>query len=123
MIRQLAWSGLATFLAAYIFYSATAGEKVRVTVEGAIMQFEPASVRLRIRVEPDAENRALTVAVLSEGYERSSLEQLDGADAPISRWITYKGIPAGDYEAVAVVYRPNADNWRAAAVFKVLGRH
>src|SRR4051794_18547567 len=33
-----------------------------------------------VRVEPDADNRALTVLVDSADYLRSSSEQLDGAD-------------------------------------------
>ena len=88
-------------------------QNLSVTVEGARIQFEPGYVRLRIRVTPDTQNRALTIGLVSPAFERSSLEQLEGERAPVTRWVEYKDIPAGDYAVVAEVYRPPDEPWHA----------
>lgn len=121
MIRRLAWSGLLVFGMAYLYYSADSG--VRVTVESGYFQYEPATIRLKVRVEPDVLNRALSIAIYSDDYERGSLEELNGADAPITRWIEYRAVPAGEYAAVAVLHRPADRPVRTSAPFMVLGQH
>lgn len=110
--------------AVWLALSALANEpRLQINVEGGRYVFEPASIRLRIRVEPDAENRALTVALLSEGYETSSLEELHGVRAARTRWVEYKAVPAGSYDVEAVVHRPSARAWRASGRLVVLARH
>ena len=104
------------------FLHSNTGERLRIVVESGTYQFAPATVRLRIRVEPDAANRALAVGLISDGYETSSLEQLSGAQAPITRWVEYHDIPAGVYAVVATVHRPDADPWRAATAVTVVGQ-
>ena len=79
--------------------------RVTVAVEGSRYQYEPATVRLRVRVVQHPDNRALTVALVSDGFERSSLEQLEGAASPLVRWIDYRDVPAGEYAVVAEVVR------------------
>lgn len=96
--------------------------KLRIVVEGGRVQMEPAWIRLRIRVEPDALNRALTVALIGDGFETSSLEQLEGDRARITRWIEYKDVPAGVYAVVAEVYRPPEQAWHAEAEVTVISR-
>ena len=98
---------------AYAVHMVVNEAKVRVTLEGQQHPFAPAALRFRVRVEPDTANRALTVALVSAEYERSSLEQLEGADAQITRWIDFVNVPAGAYVAEAVVHRPTATIWRA----------
>src|SRR3990167_4997924 len=68
---------------------------------GARVQFEPGVVRVRVRVVPHAVNRGVTVAAISEGFTRSSYEQLDGLQAPITRWIEWRDVPAGEYDVIA----------------------
>lgn len=91
------------------FYLALAGlanePRVQIHVESGF-QFEPAYVKLKVRVIPHKENRGLTVALVSEGYERSSLEELSGDQAPITRWIEYRDIPSGEYAVIAILQRP-----------------
>lgn len=96
--------------------------RVAIAVEGARYQYEPATVRLRVRVERHPENRALTVALISDGFERSSLEQLDGASAPLTRWIEYRDVPQGVYYAFAVVQRTDKGLLRAVEQVTVMGR-
>ena len=91
-----------------------------VTVEGSRIQFEPGYVRLKIRVQPDPANRALTVGIVSAEFETSSLEQLDGDRAPLTRWKEFRDIPAGEYVAIAEVYRPGADLWHAEDHIRIL---
>jgi len=97
-------------------------EPVTVTVESGYFVFEPAWIRLRVRVEPEAENRGLTVALHGDDYDTSSYEQLDGDHAPRTRWVTFKDVPAGVYTVTAIVERAEGRPWRATAGVTVMGR-
>ena len=97
-------------------------EPVTIVVESGYYLFEPAWIRVRVRVEPDPENRALSVAILSDSSETSSLEQLPGDKARATRWVTYKDVPAGDYEAIAYVDRGAHAPWMTRSHFMVLSR-
>lgn len=94
---------------------------LRVIVEGGHVRAAPAWIRLRVQVAPDPLNRWLTVAIVSDGFGRSSLEQLDGARAPRTRWVEYPDVPAGVYTVQAIVARPPQRPWRAHAGFQVVG--
>ena len=80
---------------AYVYHLAVAAAPVQIAVEGARVQFEPGFLRVRVRVVPHAVNRGVTVAAISEGFARSSYEQLDGLQAPITRWIEWRGVTGG----------------------------
>ena len=97
-------------------------EPVSIAVEGARYQYEPATVRLRVRVERDPANRAVIVGIFSDSFERSSLEELPGADAALVRWVDYAGIPAGEYVVVALLQRASGP-LRAEDRLTVLGRY
>ena len=97
-------------------------EPVSIAVEGGRYQYEPATVRLRVRVARDPANRALTVALVSDGFYRSSLEQLDGTAAPLVRWVEYRDVPFGVYSAMAVVQQTEKGLLRAEDTLTVLGR-
>lgn len=101
---------------------ALATNPVAIHVEGGPIKTEPAYVRLRVRVEPDPANRWLTVMIVSEGFGRSSVEQLEGDRSPRTRWIDYPDVPAGDYQAEAVVERQAASRSRDVAPLHVLPR-
>lgn len=93
-----------------------------VVVEGGHFFREPAWIRVRIRVERDTANRGLTVAALSEGFERHSYEQLDGTIARRTRWVEWPDVPAGEYLVVAQVHRGPLPPWRATTRFTVIAR-
>lgn len=109
--------------AIYFLLTAVRDDRLRLTVEGHQIQLEPGYIRLRIRVEPDPANRALAVGIVGPDFETSSLEQLEGDRAPITRWREFKDIPAGDYQVLSEVYRPSADNWYASTRVLILSRH
>ena len=69
--------------------------RVRVVVESGYFVRAPAWIRLRVSVEPDAANLVLIVGALSDGFERVSDEQLDGARSRRTRWIEWPAVPAG----------------------------
>jgi hypothetical protein len=59
-----------------------------------------------IRVEPDPGNRALLVTATDEdGFVvRRSLEQLEGAASPRTRWLQWARVPPGALTVAASVY-------------------
>ena len=80
---------------------------------------EPGSVRLLIRLERDAANRALMVEVDSLDLFRSSLVSLDGAAAPAVHWLRFGSLPAGEYEVTVTVYRNDESSSIARSEFLV----
>jgi hypothetical protein len=85
---------------------------------------EHSYIRYMVQVDPQAENRALVVAAVDEGVVvRSTREQLDGVDAPRTRWIEWKyGLPAGEYMVVAVLFSSQREVARASVPVTVLAR-
>ncbi len=65
----------------------------------------PASVRVRVIVERDADNRLLGVNVEGPAYGRYFEEQLDGLEAARTRQRIYDGLPGGFYTITACVRR------------------
>jgi hypothetical protein len=79
-------------------------EPVQISVSPAIC-FAPCPVKLRVRVEPDPQNRALAVTAWCDGDAvRSSAYQVDGT-SPITHWIEWRGLPACAYMIGARVTR------------------
>jgi hypothetical protein len=107
----------------FLLAAAVTDKKLSLAVESGRMSFEPAFIRLRIRVEPDAANRALAVGIVGAEFETSSLEQLAGAGAPKTRWREFKGVPAGEYQAVASVQRADGSQTTVTDRLIVLGRY
>ena len=81
-------------------------------------------IKLRVQFDRDQHNRALVVEVNSVDLFRSSTITLD-RNSPSVQWFVLKSLPAGDYTAVATLYRNDratvaADDsftvrWRAPA--------
>jgi streptogramin lyase len=76
------------------------------------MSFAPATLVIRTKVEPDADNRAMEVSADSEGFYRSSAIQLEGDRAPKTTTVEFRSLPSGEYEVTAVVI--GADGRRKA---------
>ena len=58
----------------------------------------PAAVRIRSYVTPDPANRALQVVADSDGFYRSSIVPLDGANAALITETIFRDLPGGEYE-------------------------
>jgi hypothetical protein len=106
--------------------SASGGEPIQVAVSPSI-SFAPSNLRIRVRVTPNPENRALTVVAESGDFYRSSQIQLEGDHAPATTMIEFRGLPGGDYEIVAAlvdsVGRQRAVGRQSVSVIPAAGGH
>ena len=93
-----------------------------VAVESARIQFEPGFVRVRIRVAPHPDNRALAIGLVGDDFETSSLEELPGDRARVTRWWTVRDVPAGEYRALAEVVRADGSTRQAGDTLTIMRR-
>jgi hypothetical protein len=63
----------------------------------------PTHLVVRIRIEPDAFNRAVEMFADSDQFYRSSLVQLDGEQAPRASIFQFRSLPTGEYEVKALL--------------------
>ena len=96
---------------------AGAGDKLTMHVSPA-MAYEPATLAIRLSIEPDANNRIVLVVADSGEFYRSSEIQLDGERAPRTSVIWYRSVPAGDYDVQGVLV--GADGRTRAMVRRAL---
>jgi len=61
------------------------------------MSMAGSTVRVQMRIEPDAKNRALEIVADSADFYRSSLITLDGEGAPRTVFLEYPNLPGGNY--------------------------
>ena len=66
--------------------------------------YEPSTVNVEVVVEPDTANRAVDIVADSENFYRSSRVELEGANAPRVTTISFRDLPAGDYDISAMLY-------------------
>jgi hypothetical protein len=76
--------------------SIDAGERLSMVVTPA-RSSAPATVRVRIGIQPAAENRVLHVIADSGDFYRSSEIQLDGERAPHTIAVEFRSLPGGTY--------------------------
>jgi hypothetical protein len=79
---------------------AGSGEPLSLAVSPAYT-FAPGMVRVRARIEPNADNRCLTIVADGSSFYRSSEIQLDGEQAPKTFELFFKDVPGGEYEVSA----------------------
>jgi hypothetical protein len=99
--------------------SATAREMVAVRVTPNL-SIAPATVRVVVTVEPDADNRELELVADSGLFYTSSTVQLDGSKAPRLQWFVLTELPSGAYEVSARVVQKNGGTRRATTSYTVL---
>lgn len=61
------------------------------------LAFAPANVRALVKIIPAPANRTAVMQLDGDDYYRRSDEQLEGADAPTSRWLQFSALPCGTY--------------------------
>src|SRR5262249_49170777 len=81
---------------------ASGREALTLAVSPAIA-FAPATVKIRARIEPSADNRCLTVVADGVALYRSSEVQLDGEQAPKTIELSFRDMPGGEYEVYAIL--------------------
>jgi hypothetical protein len=105
--------------------SASGGEQLKLAVSPSY-SFAPSNLRIRVRVVPNAENRALAVVAESGDLYRSSEIQLEGDHAPATTTFEFRGLPSGDYEILAALVdsagRRRAIDRQSVAVLSASGQ-
>jgi hypothetical protein len=80
--------------------------------------FAPSTLRVRVRLEPSAENRAIEITAECTDFYRSSEFTLDGEQAPAMVELDVRDAPGGHYRVVAVL-KDSTGRPRASAVKEV----
>jgi hypothetical protein len=63
----------------------------------------PTNLSVRLRIQPDADNRVLQVVADSGGFYRSSEISLDGEHSARSAVVEFRNVPSGEYEVSGVL--------------------
>ena len=100
--RIIAWSCLTAVLAITGATRGDARDVVEIRLHGRYF-IEPATVRILVAVEPDAENRALLIEADGDQMYRSSELALTGAGDKRLHNIEFRNLPAGAYTLRAQV--------------------
>jgi len=82
--------------------SITGGGHLSMTVSPT-QAFAPSLVRVHLRIEPSADNRALEVIAESDEFYRSSEIPLDGDHAPAAVNLEFPSLPEGNYRVVGIL--------------------
>jgi len=77
-------------------------ERLTLTITPA-QAFAPAAMRIRARIEPNADNRVLAIAPDGNEFYRRSDVKLDGDQAPKTIEIRLSNLPGGEYEIFAAL--------------------
>jgi hypothetical protein len=83
--------------------------------------FAPSFLRIRVRIEPSAENRFLDVVAESTEFYRRSQIQLDGDHAPKTIVVEFPSVPEGDYEIAGIVTDRTGHQSAARESARVMG--
>ena len=93
------------------------GESVKIAVSPAYA-IAPANLRVRVRLEPSAENRTLEIVADGETFYRSSEIDLQGERAPATLEFAFRNVPGGSYQ-VSAVLKGQGGRQRAKAITNV----
>src|SRR5258705_7616290 len=98
-----------------------AGEQLKIEVSPA-QSFAPALLRVRVRIEPSADNRSLEVIADSGEFYRSSEIQLEGDRSEATIDLELRSVPQGDYRVVAILKDGSGhERSMVSQVVKVIG--
>jgi hypothetical protein len=79
--------------------------------------FAPCNVLVQAFIEPDVRNRSVEFVVDSEAFYTSSTVQLDGDQAPRTKEVMFRRLPAGIYQVRVTLI--GTDGTRGGAVRRV----
>ena len=80
-----------------------AGEPIMSVKVSPSISMAPANVVVQAQIDSDPANRAIEITANSEDFYRSSIIPLDGAAAPRTNVVEFRGLPGGQYEVTAVL--------------------
>jgi len=91
-------------LAGLLFAASPIGgaEAMKIAVSPS-QSFAPANLRIRVTIEPNAQNRRVAVAAESGDFYRSSEMEIEGDQGPRTVFFEFKGVPSGAYQIRGVV--------------------
>ena len=107
------------FLHLLLAFLATA--PIAISTTGYYAGYEPATVRVRVTLDPHPDNRILCVAYDGTGDAGSSCWDVDGS-APRTTWKEFRSLAAGEYTVMAQVTRAGGKVYSASAQFIVSSR-
>ncbi len=116
-MKHLAVVGLAV-LCALAPADSSGGQRLAIRVSPAVA-LAPASLSVRATIEPNDDNRTLTVVVDSPTYRRSSEISLDGRASERVTVIELHDVPPGLYEVRAKLLGPSGELASAMQLVKV----
>ena len=97
---------------------ASGGQRVAIRVSPAVA-FAPAVLTVRATVEPNDDNRMLSIEVDSSTYRRTSEIPLDGRNAQRTSTVELRDVPPGLYEVRAVLVGPGGPIAKSMQLVKV----
>jgi uncharacterized protein (DUF58 family) len=94
----------ALLLAGILISVAPLGSTETLKLKVSPMQsFAPANLYVRLSIEPNANNRVVSIVAESEGYFRSSEVALEGDQGPRTVIVEFRSVPGGQYEVRGTV--------------------
>jgi hypothetical protein len=96
----------------------SAGQKIAIRVSPAVA-LAPAVLTVRTTVEPNDDNRLLSVEIDSPTYQRISELPLDGRNAQRTNILELRDVPAGLYEVRAEILGLGGSLGRTMQLVKV----
>lgn len=118
--RTIAWIACSVLLFAAGAIPGHAANVVDIVLHGHYFS-EPATVRLMVTVEPNADNRSLWIEADSADLFRASEVALNGADEKRLHTFVFKNLPAGYYMLRAEVRSSTAVRGMATREVVVTG--
>ena len=94
----------ALLLAGILMLVAPVGGAESLQIKVSPMQsFAPANLYVRLSIEPNANNRVVSIVAESEEYFRSSEVALEGDQGPRTVIVQFRSVPGGQYEVRGTV--------------------
>lgn len=112
--------GLLLTAPAFTSVRPTSQPSLAVTIYPAF-SFEPATLRVTVRIARNPENRSLEIQLDGNDYFSSSMFEQD-SNSPVTLQFERSGVPAGQYTATAILTRAGGRQVQAKAQAMVLGR-
>lgn len=101
--RRCAIAAAGVLLCAASAIGVTAEDIVEIRLHGRYFS-EPATIRITVAVEPDADNRTLVIQADGDRLFRSSQVSLEGRNGRRIHTVEFKNLPAGYYVVRAEVH-------------------